>query len=133
MELSQGFRCRIQFQDKDESLPGLKLVQEPSDQWVAKCSQDVSFLVRLGPSFAPQGDELGCTGHLVSFMLNPFHETEHTPGGEEGEREPIVGTMLRVPWEELETGAGEEAIPPNLFLNLVEGMQFSPIDLLFGI
>lgn len=35
-------------------------------------------------------------------MLNPFHETEHTPGGEEGEREPMVGTMLRVPWEGLE-------------------------------
>lgn len=73
-------RCRIQFQDKDESLPGLKLIQEPSDQWVAECSQDVSFLVCLGPSFAPQGDELGSTGHLVSFVLNPFHEPKHTPG-----------------------------------------------------
>lgn len=101
-ELSQRFRCRIQFQDKDESLPGLKLIQEPSDQWVAEGSQDVSFLVRLATSFAPQGDELGSTGHLVSFMLNSFHKTKHTPGGEEGERGPLVGTMLRVSWEGLE-------------------------------
>lgn len=42
--------------------------------------------------------------------------------------------MLRVSWEGLEDcGAGEEAIPPNLFLNIIEGMQFSPIDLIFSI
>lgn len=83
-----GSRCRIQLQDKDESLPGLKLVQKPSDQRVVERSQDISFLVCLDPSFAPQGDELGSTEHFVPFVLNPFHETKHTPGGEEGEREP---------------------------------------------
>lgn len=77
-----GSRCRIQLQDKDESLPGLKLVQEPSDQRVVERSQDISFLVRLGPSFAPQRDELGSTEHFVPFMLNPFHKTKHTSGGE---------------------------------------------------
>lgn len=81
LEFPLESRRRIQLQDKDESLPRLKLVQEPSDQRVAECCQDVSFLVRLGPRFAPQGDELGGTGHLVSFVLNSFHKAEHTPGG----------------------------------------------------
>lgn len=33
--------------------------------------------------------------------------------------------------EDWSCGEGEEAIPPNLFLDFIEGMQFSPVDLLF--
>lgn len=75
---------RIQFQNEDEGLPGLKLVQQPSDQWVAERGQDISLLVRLGPSSAPQGDELGSTEYLISFVLYPFYKAKHASGEEGG-------------------------------------------------
>lgn len=47
-----GAEGRIQLQDEDEGLAGLKLVQQPRDQRVAQRGQDVSLPVCLGPSSA---------------------------------------------------------------------------------
>lgn len=47
----------------------------------------------------------------------------------------MIGAKLRVEEESLgrtgDCGKSEEVIPPNLFLDFIEGMQFSPIYLLF--
>lgn len=91
----------IQFQDKDQGLPGLKLVQQPSDQRVAQRGQDVTLEVRLGARPAPQGDELGCAGHLVSLVLHPLHEAEHAPG----RRRAMLGAHARLP------GVGAGGVP----------------------
>lgn len=47
----------------------------------------------------------------------------------------MVGAMLRVEVESLgrteDHREDEEAVPPDLFLDFIEGMQFSPIYLIF--
>lgn len=70
---------RIQLQNQNQCFSRFKLVQEPGDSVMGQRGKNIPLLVSSRLGFAPQGDELGSTGHPVPFVHHPLHEAEAAP------------------------------------------------------